>query len=122
MLRTATVVLALAMTGFVGCGGSDSPADKVAAVATGYYEASGASCSKEGIAIFVGQREDVYGCVIDDVPPENRPIVQVDKTSIRRCYIYTDGDAFDVTQKLQDLVDAQEASGTAVDEFPCLTY
>jgi hypothetical protein len=103
-----------------GCGSDAGPEEKIAAVARDYFEASEASCSREGIAVFVGQREDVYGCVVMDVPIENRPIAHVESSSQRRCYIYTDGDAFDVTDKLSDVVAAQKASGLTVDEFPCL--
>lgn len=116
LITPLAAVVALSIT---GCG-SESPADKIAATAKDYYEGSSASCAREGIAIFVGEREDVYGCIVEDVPPENRPIAHVESPSQRRCYIYTDGQAFDVTDKLADVVKAQKTLGAAVDEFPCL--
>ncbi|MGH3079271.1 MAG: hypothetical protein ACRDPZ_13955 [Gaiellaceae bacterium] len=114
------MVLVLATMTVAGCG-SQSPTDKIADVAKDYYEASDASCSKEGIMLLVGQREDVYGCELDDVPPQNRPINQIESSSIRACYVYSNDDVFEVTAKLQDLAAAQKASGGSVDEFSCVS-
>lgn len=119
MFRVVLASVALAIS-LAGCGGSDSPTGEIESVAKDYYEASNASCSKEGIAVFLGEREDVYGCVLDDVPPENRPIAHIESSTQTRCYIFTEGDVFEVTDKLQDLADAQEAAGVTPDEFPCL--
>lgn len=118
MNRATPAVFLLTLT-LAGCG-SQSLAEKIAPIAKDQHGAEQASCAKEGIAIFVGEREDVYGCLLEGVPPEHRPIEHIESASVRRCYIYTDGEAFDVTLKLQDLVAAQKASGVTVDEFPCL--
>ena len=115
------IAFVLFATVLAGCGGSDAPTGKIATAAKDYYEASDASCAKEGIMVFVGEREDVYGCLLEEVPPQNRPISQIESSSIHACYVYSNDEVFEVTAKLQDLVDAQEASGTSPDEFSCVS-
>jgi hypothetical protein len=120
VLRIASILFALLVTlTLAGCG-TKSTADKIAAAAKSQYQASSASCSKEGIVLFVGKREDVYDCLLKDVPPENRPLRHIASSSQRACFIYTDGQPFDVTLKLGDLAKAQKALGVTVDEFACL--
>jgi hypothetical protein len=117
-IATALVAFATILS---GCGGPEGPAENIAGVAKDYYEASGVSCSKEGVMVFVGAREDVYGCVVDDVPANRPRSTRSSRRQIRACYVYSNDELFEVTEKLQDLAAAQEASGGSVDEFSCVS-
>jgi hypothetical protein len=112
--RTPLAVL-VSVVLVVGCG-VQSTARRIAAQAELRTHATGASCTKVGIMLFVGQRQDVYDCRLTNVDIEQRPAAQIDSSTIHRCYVYANGDVYDVTTRLKALSD----SGTDTSSLPCV--
>jgi hypothetical protein len=106
------VLLAVLAASLVACG-SGGAAGKIAAQAKVAEHARSAECGKVGIMLFVGKREDVYGCRMTDVPLAYRPVSQMDSTSIEQCYVYTGGTAYNVTSQIRRLDPGGET-------FPCV--
>jgi hypothetical protein len=112
--RASLVALGLVLL-VVGCG-VQSTARRIAAQAELRTHATGASCTKVGIMLFVGQRQDVYDCRLTNVDIEYRPAAQIDSSTIHLCYVYASGDVYDVTSQLGALGDA----GGETSSFPCM--
>jgi hypothetical protein len=112
--RTPLAVL-VSVVLVVGCG-VQSTARRIGAQAELRTHATGASCTKVGIVLFVGQRQDVYDCRLTNVDIEHRPAAQIDSSTIHLCYVYASGDVYDVTTQLAALGD----SGADTSNFPCV--
>jgi hypothetical protein len=112
--RTPLAVL-VSVVLVAGCG-VQSTARRIAAQAQLRTHATGASCTKVGIMLFVGQRQDVYDCRLTNMDVEHRPAAQIDASTIHLCYVYANGDVYDVTTQLKALGD----SGAGTSHFPCV--
>jgi hypothetical protein len=109
LLAAAVAVLA------AGCGGT-STAGRIAAQAKARTQAGSASCSKVGLMLFVGQRQDIYDCRLEHVDVAHRPVAQLASPTINLCYVYASGDVYDVTSQL----DTMSEIGTDTSNFPCV--
>jgi hypothetical protein len=98
-----------------GCAGQ-STARRIAAQATIRTHAVSASCTKVGIILFVGQRQDVYDCRLEHVDVAHRPVSQIESPTIHLCYVYASGAVYDVTSQLGTFNDA----GADTSSFPCV--
>jgi hypothetical protein len=112
-VTTATVVLVAGLV--AGCGGS-SAAGKIAGEAKARTGARDANCTKAGIMVFVGARQDVYDCHLTGVDSAHRPISQFDQSSINLCYVYASGTVYDVTERLN----AMSGAGGDTSGFACV--
>lgn len=114
-MRWQTSLLVVGLVLFAaGCGRSTTR--RIEAQATIRGHTASANCTKVGIMLFVGQRQDVYDCRLEQVDAAHRPASQIESPTIHLCYVYASGVVYDVTSKLGRLKNA----GADTSSFPCV--
>lgn len=78
-----------------GCGGAASSIERDARE---QFHARSASCAKVGLMVFVGEREKVFDCRLEGVPPIYRPSPVIARSSFHRCFVHTENATVDVTR------------------------